>query len=288
MAYPTLSAFDNHFQQNASSSYYLIIQPTATDFRYAVYDWNTNTYIAVESYNYEQDGVDILNATQQLEYYYTQIPTLRLHYKCVNYIHTHEKSTLIPNELYDAVENERYLQLVSYFDPIRENAAVEELKYVDAHQLFSINKNLKYALEEKYPTLKHKYHGAILIDTLLKLYKPIRTDLVFLQIQTNQVEIVVLKNGKLQFYNTFPYTNKEDCIYFILDVCKHLEIDKNTTPFTLIGELTRTSDLFTSIQQYCKNTSFINRNESYNYSDAFITVPSSFLFTLFSGKSANN
>ena len=79
---------------------------------------------------------------------------------------------------------------------------------------------------------------------------------MFVHIQKEHFEIVVVKNRKLILYNTFTYTTKEDFIYYILFTAEQLALDPDTFPLYLLGDIDKENAFYDILYTYVRNVFF--------------------------------
>jgi hypothetical protein len=84
---------------------------------------------------------------------------------------------------------------------------------------------------------------------------------VFIQINKEFFDIVILIDGELKLYNNFLYVNSTDLIYFILYACKQLKIDTKKTPFHFIGDFSKKVSLFIELLSYLPKSSKLHLDE---------------------------
>ena len=99
-----------------------------------------------------------------------------------------------------------------------------KLSNYDAELIYAYPQELKEIVDRKFKGAKIESASALFINSFeLKDDKA----QVFLNIHTNQLELLVFKNQGLHFYNIFIIEIKEDLVYYILNFFKQLELDPN-------------------------------------------------------------
>jgi len=89
---------------------------------------------------------------------------------------------------------------------------------------------------------------------------------MFVHVQGNQFEIVVVENKKLILYNSFEYQTKEDLVYYILFVAEQLKQNPEDFDLELYGEIEPYSEIYALIYKYVRNVYFGKRLEKHQYS----------------------
>jgi len=69
-------------------------------------------------------------------------------------------------------------------------------------------------------------------------------------ISASRFYISVLNDGKLQLFNSFSYTDKNDFLYYLLGAVKSCNIEPSTTQIAICGEISPASPLAQSLENY--------------------------------------
>ena len=78
-----------------------------------------------------------------------------------------------------------------------------------------------------------------------------------MNVSKKAIDIVVLENKKLGFYNSFEYHSKQDFIYYVLFALEQLKIDPDKTPIHLLGDIHRDSELYQITYTYIRTIHFV-------------------------------
>jgi hypothetical protein len=86
----------------------------------------------------------------------------------------------------------------------------------------------------------------------------------YVHVLEQQLDIIVIANKKLLFYNSFNFNTKEDFIYYVLFVIEQLKLDVETIKLKLFGNIEEDDQLFNVCFKYVRNVSvFVPSNLSY-------------------------
>ena len=72
-----------------------------------------------------------------------------------------------------------------------------------------------------------------------------------------------MKNKKLLLFNVFEYHSKEDFIYYVLFVFEQLNLDVETTPIKLSGQIEKDDDIYSILYTYVRHIGFITTHCAY-------------------------
>lgn len=179
-------------------------------------------------------------------------------------IHQNELSSLVPEELFNADNKADYLKFNSKIlrnDFITEdNIAIN--KSVNVYVPYV---NINNYIFETFGEFVYKHSSSILIDALIQ--NPELTSeepIVYVNVNKNTIELLVLENGKLQLFNVFEYHSKEDFIYYVLFVFEQLKLDVETTHILLSGNIVIGDDNFVMLYLYIRNVTFIEKTYKFN------------------------
>ncbi len=177
-------------------------------------------------------------------------------------IHQNNLATLVPNKLFDRNN------LVPYLNYNVKTLKTDFITY-DLHTVIAANTvyipyvNINNYLFQNFGEFEYKHHSTVLIDKLLNYSENGSEDQFFVYVSSSYLDIVVCKEGKLLFYNSFLYNTKEDFIYYILFTAEQLQMDPNSFQLTFIGDIEKESDIYSITYSYIRNIHFINPINSF-------------------------
>jgi hypothetical protein len=116
----------------------------------------------------------------------------------------------------------------------------------------------------------------------LERERPDRGEVCYLMVQRNWLIVVAFRDGELQLFNAYPYRSAEDFVYFCLLVADDLGLDKDKTPFVLLGEVQRESEVYQTLQAYLRQLQFGRRPRGFRYLRSIRTMPGQHFYSLFS------
>ncbi|WP_408024695.1 DUF3822 family protein [Tenacibaculum sediminilitoris] len=177
-------------------------------------------------------------------------------------IHQNSLATLVPNKIFDRNN------LVPYLKYTVKTLKTDFITY-DLHRIIAANTvyipyvNINNYLFQNFGEFEYKHHSTVLIDKLLTYSEKDFEEQFFVHVSPNYLDVMVCKEGKLLFYNTFTYNTKEDFIYYILFTAEQLQMDPNIFQLTFIGDIKKESDLYSITYTYVRNIHFMNPVNSF-------------------------
>ena len=273
-----LSVIDEGFVRNRSANFHLSLLAGYDGISHCVFDIRNNRYVALEKFTFQ--GVHNPAAlADTLDDLIKGNEVLKNIYKSVQAGIVNERSTLVPNALYEKGKERSYLEL-NHFSHAEDVAKVYDLKSIEAKNIFAIPAEVMNVISRHFPNAKFNHHSSPLIEGLLTAHKNQTDKKIFVHVQASHFEIIVLKGKDLLFYNSFRHQASEDFIYYLLYVCEQLKLNPESTELILLGEVERNSAIYSIIYKYIRNVKFGTRNEMFHYARGFTDIPDHFYYNL--------
>lgn len=185
--------------------------------------------------------------------------------------HINSLSTFVPKPLFSDKNLSDYLKYNNKilandyitFDVVTNNDMVNVyIPYVNINNLFF----------DKYGAFTYKHFATILLENIFQLSENSHESTVYIHVQKGQFEIIVIKNKKLLFYNSFEYLTSEDFIYYILFTIEQLELNTNELQLYFLGDISKEDVLYTVTYTYVRNVSFVDKKHPFTFHES-ITKP---------------
>lgn len=243
----------------------LSIQISLSGLSFCVLNRNTNTISSIHEQGFKKQ-LNPFQLLEKLKHCFETSPLLQQKFEVIHVIHNNELSTLVPEALFNESAITDYLKFNSKmlksdfvtFDTIAINQSVNVyIPYV----------NINNYIFDLYGDFTYKHASTVLIETILKADKTSDSTQFYAHVNQNRFEIVVTNQGKLQFYNSFNFTTKEDFIYYILFTAEQLELNPEHFNLILIGYINKDDELHKIAYKYIRNVSFGIQNTTYNFEE---------------------
>jgi len=189
----------------------------------------------------------------------------------VNLAFAGEKVTLVPQSLF-SIDDAKALAHFQFELAADEELMIDELKHHGLVVLYAINKEWLSVIQKYFDNVKTKHAGSFVIEYYMNRYKNKPGEHIFANIWHQKVEIVVIKNGKLQLYNIFDYQTDEDLLYAILNVYEQIPLSPETIPLKVSGKLKRNTHVWQLLETYIRYVEPENRPDEYQYSHEFKAI----------------
>ena len=234
----------------------LSIQVSLSGLSFCVFDLISNMVMTTMSIPFEKNKV----MEEQLWRTFVDYPILTKSYDEVMVIHDNNLNAFVPTSLFDANFLASYLQY---------NTKVFETDFFtfDTIAPFEINNiyvpfvNINNFLLDQYESFEYKNSNSILLKKLLDLSKNKDEKQVFVHLQKNTFELVIVKNQELLLFNSFNYLTPEDIIYYLLFSCEQLQLNPETILVQILGQCTEEDANFKIIHKYIRNCFLLDVKE---------------------------
>ena len=234
---------------------HISIQLSLDGFSFVIYNKIQNELGAFAVYEFENNSITPFKHLELIEQLFNQDDLLQLKYESVSVTHFNNLVTQVPHPFFNKEHLAQYLQntvkvlkndFITYDEVINTEIINVYIPFV----------NINNFLLDKYGVFIYKHSSTILIEKLLNNYKNLEGDYCFVNVSKNNLDIVVLKNKKLELFNSFNFTTKEDFIYYILFTAEQLNLNPEELNLVLLGDIEKESELFTILYQYVRNVTF--------------------------------
>ena len=90
---------------------------------------------------------------------------------------------------------------------------------------------------------------------------------MYIHVQMDQFDCVVVKNGRTELCNTYSYKTSEDFIYYVLFCIEQLGLNPDTLPVIVCGDIELGDANYEILYTYIRDISFTEDNEAQDLSD---------------------
>lgn len=264
---------------NTSKYQRLSIQISLNGLSFCILDTIENKIISLQHFQFEtvtnplQLEIEIINTLNANKDIFDQP------FQEVIISHINTLSTFVPKPLFSDKNLSDYLKYNNKilpndyitFDVITNNDMVNVyIPYVNINNLFF----------DKYGAFTYKHFATILLENIFQLSDNSQEPVVYVHVQKDQFEIIIIKNKKLLFYNSFEYLTSEDFIYYLLFSIEQLELNTNELQLYFLGDIAKEHVIYTVTYTYVRNVSFIDKKYPFTFHEGIQKPASHKDFTL--------
>ncbi len=177
-------------------------------------------------------------------------------------IHKNNMFGLVPKPLFNKEELPNYLKFNAKI-MANDLIAYDEIPNQEIINVYIPYTNVNNFIFELFGEFEFKHSGTVLINTLLNQNRTTSEPVCFVQVSEREMEMMVISDKKLLFYNQFEYNTKEDFLYYLLFSLEQLQMDLEKVQLKLFGTIEEGDDIYELCYKYVKNISvFVPGNSS--------------------------
>lgn len=238
---------------------YLSIQLSLDGFSFCIYNKIEDKVGVFGVYEFENSTGSPFQHLENVKQLFDQEKLLQHNYKAVFVTHFNNLVAQVPQPLFNKNCLTNYLQ---YTVKVLEDdfIAYDELSNSEIINVYIPFVNINNFLLDIYETFVYKHSSTVLIENLLNQYKNLEDSFCFVNVTGHHFEIVVIKNKKLELFNFFSFSTKEDFIYYILFTAEQLNLNPEEFELILMGDIEKESELYAIVYQYIRNIKFYTPN----------------------------
>jgi hypothetical protein len=240
----------------------LSIQISLNGLSFCVLDSISNTIIKQESTTFSEELIPF-QVLKKLKEVLENNEIDKMSFSNVTIIHRNTFFSLIPKALFDEKEVANYLKFNTKI-LANDLIAWDEILNFDIINVYVPFVNINNYIYGLYGEFVFQHNGTVLIQSLLNNFDGGKEPVCYVHVLEQQLDIIVIANKKLLFYNSFNFNTKEDFIYYVLFVIEQLKLDVETIKLKLFGNIEEDDQLFNVCFKYVRNVSvFVPSNLSY-------------------------
>ena len=178
-------------------------------------------------------------------------------------VHSNNLFSFVPKSLFDVNELANYLKFNTKI-LANDHIAYDELENYDIVNVYVPFVNINNYVFDLFGEFEYKHNGTVLVQALLNNSGASKEPICYVHIDGQQMDITIIAQKKLLYYNSFAITSKEDFIYYLLFTLEQLKLDTERTKLQLFGSIEEGDDIYNLCYKYIKDIAlFIPSGVSY-------------------------
>jgi hypothetical protein len=234
-----------HLNIDDLEHYSLLLQLGINSFQVCITDIRKNACLLLEDFELHQfHSIDATIACLK-QLFDDHHFLLANFWNTVTFSIKNEKFTLVPEDYFSESQIDDYLKFGVDLNSQEEQYFYSEIKEIGALSVFAIDKKIMNFLNQMYVNVTYKlvHHSCGIIKAILK-NKDLRPyPQIYANLDAHALNLTVIANGSLIFYNSFKIKNPSDLVRYTILVAKAFNIDlkhhgivvwssiKNDTPY---------------------------------------------------------
>lgn len=230
-----------------SSNYALTIQLALDGLSFALFDTVNNKLVAWGS----------------------QLPDLITDSKpeSVTLIIDERTNVLVPEALYNPEDNEKLLHF-SFNTPKDIVTQADRLKKHKAVNVFAYQPELIDKTMAKWPNAKITHSSSVFLESLHESKEAV----VYVNVRSHNFDVAIMKD-RLLFFNNFQFNDKNDFVYFLLNVLEQNKLSGQDTTVCFSGLISPSSEIIDLCGHYVKDIQFVEKPDKLQVDDKLADVP---------------
>ncbi|MGB5647445.1 DUF3822 family protein [Muriicola sp.] len=169
-------------------------------------------------------------------------------------VHRNDLFSLVPKVLFDPNELANYLKFNTKIlaNDLLEYDEIPAFEMVNVYVPFV---NINNFIYELFGDFEFKHHGTVLIESLLSSNAHSSEGICYAYVTADELDLIVLQNKKLIFFNNFSYHTPEDFLYYLLFTWEQLHLDPSEMKLKLFGSIKEDDPMYSLCQSYVQNIS---------------------------------
>jgi hypothetical protein len=192
---------------------------------------------------------------------------LQKDFRKVIFIHSNNLCTFVPKSLFD---ESKLIDYLKFDNKIFESDYVvaDEVSGNDIMAVYVPFVNLNNFFFDCFGGFEYHHASSIFLNKILNKANT-KTNNLYCNVALSSFELIYIKEGKLNLYNSFEFNTLEDFIYYILFTIEQLQIDSESISFVLLGNINENDSFYNTIYKYVRNVSIWDENTTHSISETY-------------------
>ena len=262
-----LSLIDETFNSLNSEHYKLTIQILPDGYSYTMLDSVRKKYVLLKHYQInksENSLIDLISVINKDDLLKLKFDSSRA------FVFTKE-ATIFPNSFLQKDKTSHYTNF--NFGESKNSEDFVCKSSFDSNIAFSIPNSIKEVLSSLNCAIFYPHAITVLFEAQKDCLQKDNLSGVYLALLNNNAQIVVIKDSKLQLFNTFHFQTDEDLCYFIVYLFDLFQFDKENIPVIISGITQKNDTRIIKIEQFIKKIQYSKSSSQFIYSYRFNEIP---------------
>lgn len=249
----------------AFPNYRLTIQLALDGFSFALFDIVYNKLIAWDDYHYDHfsDSNDLFYALEKA----INIKGLNEKNPSIVLIYDDRTNILVPQAIYHPDDNNELIE----FSFNTANDFVTMANPITKHKIvnvFALPQAQQTKIASKWPGAKITHSTSVFLESLPQS----KDTIVYVNVRSQNFDIAIMKN-RLLFFNNFQFNNKNDFVYFLLNVLEQHNLSNQDTTVCFSGQILPTSEIIDLCGHYVRDIRFVEKPNTLQVDASLAKIP---------------
>jgi len=252
MTYQKTTNIHTHLKSNNRLS----VQLSLSGLSFLVTDSISNeiVFFSEKTFSHTHSPDDLLTELTSL---FTEQIELQENFKEVVIVYSTTLYALVPTPLFDEKIASEYLKLNSKI-LANDFVAFDILENNDITIVYIPYVNINNNLFERFGNFKYYHSSTLLLMHILNKEKHSTHSKIYINVENDIFDIIILKDSELLLCNTYEYKTPEDFIYYILFCSEQLKLNPDAIECVLSGVIEEGDPNYNMLFTYIRHISFIS------------------------------
>ncbi len=187
-------------------------------------------------------------------------------------IHRNNLFSLVPKALFDKEELANYLKFNAKI-LANDHLEYDEIEGFDMVNVYVPFVNINNYIYDLYGEFSFMHNGTVMVQSLLNTHKNGKEPVGYVHVAEQQMDLAILTNKSLLFYNSFNFKTKEDFMYYLLFSLEQLKLDTQNVKIRLFGAVEEGDEIYTLCYEYIQHLAiFVPSNPALPLAEAEETI----------------
>lgn len=200
-------------------------------------------------------SVPVMIAQEEIKNFLREENGLRQDFDTIQVLHNNPDFAFVPKMLFGTNNLSQYLKfnIKAYNNEIVSHDEFTDLNSVN---VYIPNTPINNILRETYGIFEYQHFTTQLLRVLL-MHNNLKKEAIYAHFEKNAFHLVIFQQQKLVFFNRFTFETEMDMLYYLLFSLEQYEIDTETIPIYLLGDIIRNSEKYRVIYNYIRFIYFL-------------------------------
>ncbi|HOT15434.1 MAG TPA: DUF3822 family protein [Bacteroidales bacterium] len=221
----------------------LIIGIFSKEVVYTIFNKETTSFSAIESDKYASD----IELTESIKKIINKESVSAASCEQLILVNQTYRSMLVPESLFD---KNNLVTFLKFHHNVDERDYLHYVKIADseAYSVFSIPSTIEDLLSSKFEKVHYLHHSIPFISSALSIYNKYNTlPEFYLNVTPDFFDILIIRNKKIQLFNSFLYQKYTDAIYFIVNILNLYSYSPNNVKLIISGNINKEDNFYSGL-----------------------------------------
>ena len=196
----------------------------------------------------------------------------------INLIFNTKEFALIPSSLHNPLFHRQLIETI-HGDMLDLQFNADQLSFFDAVNVYGVQREINAVLDRFFPNAQRVHKNACIVKEISNQTDILPSQFIKTYFSPSHIDVLVVKNGKLQFLQKFYYETIDDAIFYILSLVEKFNLNKNSLGFYASGIIDHDSFILLELKKHFPSFK-IEINNQFADSNHIANLPAQFLTPL--------